>query len=142
MHCPACGVEVVEQAVYCHKCGERLLPAENGPPAAAGPGRATKTGKPADAPNPAAPARRDTQEEPEAELWRGGYSSKAMTRGVDHKRAGVARAARGRHPVGANRHLVAGPRGVDDPALALFLRGLVLPPHERSLSAHHATIYP
>ena len=24
MHCPVCGVEVVEESVFCHKCGERL----------------------------------------------------------------------------------------------------------------------
>ncbi len=59
MHCPACGVEVVEQAVYCHKCGERLPPAENGPPGAARPAEAPKPAA-ADVPVPAAPARRDS----------------------------------------------------------------------------------
>ena len=77
MHCPACGVEAIEQAMYCHKCGARLLPAENGPPAAAGPAEQPPSA-PADALDPAAPARREGQEEPERELWRGGYSSKAM----------------------------------------------------------------
>jgi len=77
MHCPACGVEAVEQAIYCHKCGARLLPAENGP-AAASAFAEQPPSAPANAPDPAAPARREGQDEPERELWRGGYSSKAM----------------------------------------------------------------
>ena len=24
MHCPMCGAEVVAEAAYCHKCGERI----------------------------------------------------------------------------------------------------------------------
>ncbi len=78
MHCPACGVEVVEAAVYCHKCGERLLPAENGPSRAAPAAEPLKPAT-ADVVNPAAPLRRETQDEPETELWRGGYSSRALT---------------------------------------------------------------
>lgn len=74
MHCPACGVEVVEQAVFCHKCGERLLPAENGPPPAEPPHADA-----AAVPEPAALLRREAEDEPEQELWRGGYSSQAMT---------------------------------------------------------------
>ena len=73
MHCPACGVEVVEQAVFCHKCGERLLPAENGPPPAEPPHRCGRV------PEPAVLLRREAEDEPEQELWRGGYSSQAMT---------------------------------------------------------------
>jgi hypothetical protein len=80
MRCPACGVEVVQEAVYCHKCGERLLPAENGPPPAAGPTEQPAAG-PADAFGQAAAARRETLGEPEREIWRGGYSSKAMAAG-------------------------------------------------------------
>ena len=76
MRCPACGVEVVEQAVYCHKCGGRLdASADNG----------QVNSQPAGDPGPAAPdflqeaaIRRETAAEPEKELWRGGYSSKAM----------------------------------------------------------------
>jgi len=76
MRCPACGVEVVEQAVYCHKCGGRIeASADNGP----------VNSQPAGDPGPAAPdflqaaaIRRETAAEPEKELWRGGYSSKAM----------------------------------------------------------------
>lgn len=78
MRCPACGVEAVEQAVFCHKCGERLLPAENGPPRAVPPAE-PRAPNAADALDPAALARREGQDQPEEELWRGGYSSKAMT---------------------------------------------------------------
>ena len=77
MHCPACGVDAVEQAIYCHKCGARLVPAENGPPAASAFAEQPPAG-PANATDPAAPVRREGQDEPERELWRGGYSSKAM----------------------------------------------------------------
>jgi hypothetical protein len=77
MRCPACGVEVVEQAVYCHKCGARVLsegdePLEDSRPAD-GP-----VSEPADAFNRAASAGRDTSNPSEDELWRGGFSSKAM----------------------------------------------------------------
>ena len=30
MRCPSCGEEVVQQAVYCHKCGHRLDALESG----------------------------------------------------------------------------------------------------------------
>lgn len=77
MRCSACGVEVVEQAVYCHKCGERILPAGDDFPGGArlvdGP-----PSEPAEAFNRAAFAARDSSNPPEEELWRGGFSSKAM----------------------------------------------------------------
>jgi uncharacterized membrane protein YdbT with pleckstrin-like domain len=62
--------------VYCHKCGERLLPVENGPPrvSPAEPRRADA----ADAVDAVA-LRRNGQDQPEEELWRGGYSPHAMT---------------------------------------------------------------
>jgi membrane protein YdbS with pleckstrin-like domain len=78
MHCPACGVEVVEAAVYCHKCGQRLLPAEDGPPRAGAPAEAGKT-EATEVAEPATLLRREAQDEPEEELWRGGYSSRAMS---------------------------------------------------------------
>jgi hypothetical protein len=77
MHCPACGVEVVEQAIYCHRCGERLPSAGNDPPRAVSPAAPQKPPA-AEALDPAAPVRREGQDEPETELWRGGYCSKAM----------------------------------------------------------------
>ena len=77
MHCPACGVEVVEQAVYCHQCGERITQAGDD---------FTRDSRLSNdsAPNPvdafeqAVSDRRNTRDQPEEELWRGGYSSKAM----------------------------------------------------------------
>ena len=76
MQCPACGVEVVEQAVYCHKCGERLdASAENGP---ASERQAGNPGPAVSSTLQEAAARRETAAQPEKELWRGGYSSKAM----------------------------------------------------------------
>ena len=75
MHCPACGVEAVEQAVYCHKCGERLRPAGDEAPE-----NSRQAGDSATDPaGSSTPTRRDAQDQPEEELWRGGYSSKAMT---------------------------------------------------------------
>jgi hypothetical protein len=79
MRCPSCGEEVVQQAVYCHKCGHRLDSSDAGfaadqPPvdsAPAAPGNAFK--------DPA--ARPDLKDQSEKELWRGGYSSKAMIGG-------------------------------------------------------------
>ena len=62
MHCPACGVEVVEQAIYCHKCGQRLVPAENGPPQPARPAEPLKPAA-ADAVEPVAAARREGLEQ-------------------------------------------------------------------------------
>lgn len=95
MRCPNCGIEVVQEAEFCHKCGGRLdwvdqpLPATD--PAAVEPGSGQT-------PSPAGPeaadtepepspnerfqesvgARRGADQEPEQDLWRGGYSSKAM----------------------------------------------------------------
>ena len=78
MRCPACGVEAVEQAVFCHKCGERLGPAGDELPAEFSPRRGfgIRSGR---CVRQKAPARRDAQDQPEEELWRGGYSPKAMT---------------------------------------------------------------
>jgi hypothetical protein len=67
MHCPACGIEAIEQAIYCHKCGHRLDSSEAAP---------ADAGKKAF--EEAATARQDTEPPTEEELWRGGYSSKAM----------------------------------------------------------------
>jgi hypothetical protein len=77
MRCPACGVDVVPEAVFCHKCGQRLdgagratPPEERAAPAVpplAGAG-----------PDVSALTRLAGPDQPEQELWRGGYSSKAM----------------------------------------------------------------
>ncbi|MBU4270501.1 MAG: PH domain-containing protein [Planctomycetes bacterium] len=79
MRCPACGADVVQEAVFCHKCGRRIDSPDEGFPDnqrdEAGPGV-----EPADSFREAV-ARRELQDEPERELWRGGYSSKAMIGG-------------------------------------------------------------
>jgi len=88
MHCPACGADVVEQAIYCHKCGERLdtigqeYPGD-GPqsPSAENDARDPQDAPPADARErleQGAGARRNEQDEEEQEIWEGGYSPKAM----------------------------------------------------------------
>jgi hypothetical protein len=66
MRCPACGVEAVSQAVYCHKCGQRLDAA------------VTSLTPPGDAAGQSGAVRRDAPDPPELELWRGGYGSRAM----------------------------------------------------------------
>jgi membrane protein YdbS with pleckstrin-like domain len=77
MQCPACGVEAVEQAVYCHKCGERLGSAGNELPQNSQPAEQPPS-EPTEIFERAASARREAPSELEEELWRGGYSSKAM----------------------------------------------------------------
>ena len=77
MRCPACGFEAVDQAVYCHKCGERISPAGDELPRYVHPAEQA-TSDPAATFEQAAATRRDTQDQPEEELWRGRYSSKAM----------------------------------------------------------------
>jgi hypothetical protein len=71
MQCPACGEEVVAAAVFCHKCGHRLDSDGDAvsPNSSSGPAAAFQQ---------AASPRRDSKDQPEVELWRGGYSPKAM----------------------------------------------------------------
>ena len=92
MRCRACGVEAVQQAVFCQKCGERLETTEPEFPPASGDGGEEKAeSPPAQTDRP--PSKRPTSavehlqnvaaangghEEPEQELWRGGFSPKAM----------------------------------------------------------------
>jgi hypothetical protein len=75
MQCPACGVEVVPTAVYCHKCGQRLDSVGND--ASANP-PVEVSASPAGAFQQIAAARWESKDQPEEELWRGGFSSKAM----------------------------------------------------------------
>jgi membrane protein YdbS with pleckstrin-like domain len=65
MQCERCGAEVVEQSVYCHKCGHRV-----GQPAA-GPSAGPSAFKPA----PAAPT---PPLEPDRIVWEGTFSPKAL----------------------------------------------------------------
>jgi uncharacterized membrane protein YvbJ len=76
MVCPQCGAEVVAEAIFCHKCGHQLV--QRDPQFEPVP-RET----PAPTPSPmekfkAAAAGANAGEEPEGDLWRGGYSPKAM----------------------------------------------------------------
>ncbi len=82
MQCPACGVDVVQDAIFCHKCGRRIDAPDEGSPdlPADKPEPAAVPAEPADALRDPA-ARHELQDEPERELWRGGYSSKAMIGG-------------------------------------------------------------
>jgi membrane protein YdbS with pleckstrin-like domain len=98
MKCPACGADVVETAVFCHKCGERLgaknaaqapaldvadsatLPADalgQSPSDAAADPNAT----PADKFKQVAASYQGGANESEKALWKGGYSPKAMIGG-------------------------------------------------------------
>lgn len=95
MYCPDCGAEVVEQAGFCHKCGQRLetldqqfppdeqtdmIPTPEGGPAEDQPPQAP----PEPPPTPAerfkesAAARQEGADEPEEQLWQGRYAAKAM----------------------------------------------------------------
>lgn len=92
MRCRACGAEAVQQAIFCQQCGERLDTAEpDFPPAGGERGEAKPQSPPAQADPP--PANRPAtaaehlqqvtaagaaHEELEQELWRGGFSHKAM----------------------------------------------------------------
>jgi len=63
MRCPACGIEAVEEGIFCHKCGHRLAGA------APGPGEAVRQ---------AIAAGQTAPQPPEEEVWRGGFAPKAM----------------------------------------------------------------
>ena len=95
MQCPKCGADVAEQSVYCYKCGERIdlpdeevladdqagvVPAPEDSSLGKGPDQVAP--RPASTPTErfreAAAARQGQEEEPEQELWHGGYSCKAM----------------------------------------------------------------
>ena len=89
MNCPQCGVDVVSSALFCHKCGFRLDEAglERPPEAAEAPGEATDSPpEPVERspePQPAEKAKsplspKGDDDEPETDLWAGGYSGKAM----------------------------------------------------------------
>ncbi len=76
MVCPQCGAEIIADAIFCHKCGLRISeqsiqgePVSGATPASA----STPTEK-----FKAATVQLDSSEEQERELWRGGYSPKAM----------------------------------------------------------------
>jgi hypothetical protein len=76
MRCPACGEEVVAAAVFCHKCGQRIDSEGDGSSGAPPADEISST--PAGAFQQVAATRREEKDKPEEELWRGGYSPKAM----------------------------------------------------------------
>ena len=90
MHCSKCNAEVMEQAVYCHKCGERIdgdeeqfsPPPQPDPPTDEPETSSELSQEPTDnAANQfkeAVASRQEAADEPERELWQGGYCSKAM----------------------------------------------------------------
>jgi membrane protein YdbS with pleckstrin-like domain len=73
MVCPQCGVETAAEAVYCHRCGTRL-DASAAPSAPKANPESTGSEKF----QAAAQERRNGPDEPEQELWKGSYSSRAM----------------------------------------------------------------
>jgi len=83
MECPDCGAEVLKESTFCHRCGARL--GENPGDADFGP-TDENPGEAASAPaEPGSAAQRfrngldvGRAEEPERDLWEGGYSAKAM----------------------------------------------------------------
>ncbi len=93
MQCPTCGTEVVAEAVFCHKCGERLdAAAQQFPPRKmdevhhSSQYLKTVDADPETEPAPAAAdqlrktaaARTQEPQEPEKQLWQGGSCAKAM----------------------------------------------------------------
>ncbi len=65
MRCPACRTEAPAGAAYCPQCGQRMANNPGGDSPAGGAG-------------PARPGPRVSRNDPEVDLWRGGYSPKAM----------------------------------------------------------------
>ena len=94
MRCPACGVEAVEQASICHQVRRRLGRRDDRQDRRRAPAR---TGEVSPRPSRQASA---TAQPPEEELWRGGYSSKAMIGAWVVSGLIVAGVAGGRHPLG------------------------------------------
>jgi len=72
MHCPACNADIPTDATFCPKCGQRIGNV------AAGAGAAAVAPSPADRLRSGQHA---VPHEEEKEIWRGGYSSKAMIGG-------------------------------------------------------------
>ena len=77
MRCPNCGTEAIPEASFCHKCGQRFDSPAAGAPGNQHAGDALPAA-PGGASDLSGSTRQETRDQPEEELWRGGYSSKAM----------------------------------------------------------------
>ena len=81
MYCPSCGTEVPENAVFCHKCGERATDQVNPVESSAEPlpKNAHFSSQITSSPqNSNVQLQSDPLHETEKELWTGGYSARAM----------------------------------------------------------------
>ena len=81
MYCPSCGTEVPENAVFCHKCGERAIDQVNPVKSSAEPlpQDVNFSSQIASSPqNSNVQLQSDPLHETEKELWTGGYSARAM----------------------------------------------------------------
>ena len=83
MKCPACGVDVAEQAAFCHKCGENLSGEDRsgGKPSGGGAAKDKPRGpaSPSDFARQMASSRTDDDDDDvERVLWKGGYSANGM----------------------------------------------------------------
>jgi membrane protein YdbS with pleckstrin-like domain len=76
MVCPQCGAEVVAEAIFCHKCGHQLV--QQGSQTDPFPQETDASASSPVEKFKAAVAQADTGEDQERELWRGGFSPKAM----------------------------------------------------------------
>jgi membrane protein YdbS with pleckstrin-like domain len=91
MKCPACGIEVANNAVYCQNCGERVDMAEGDSPTSEAEPRTPESAESSD-PSPQAKepktvaerlqesvrSRQNAEDDREDELWKGRYCGKAM----------------------------------------------------------------
>jgi membrane protein YdbS with pleckstrin-like domain len=75
MLCPACGTELIEASIFCHNCGHKLS-RHNSQSEQVQQAANTPSPRPKDPFKDA--AQLGVGEEPEKELWQGGYSPKAM----------------------------------------------------------------
>ncbi len=82
MNCPTCGASVVEEAAFCHQCGQRLDQAAAGDPFDDSPSEPTSSYEQARSPaDRLRPSRTDStgdREDVEVKLWQGTYCPETM----------------------------------------------------------------